>query len=123
MALHNSWAEHDPKETRVIQHMPEIGAVRSGMFRGQSRFPKCGNARLRRMLWMAGQAAVLKGANSFRDRFERYISKDRHNAHLRRKARTAIAAKMACTGICRDQTRCPLSPCLRGGRRKNLSLT
>jgi len=29
--------------------------------------------------------------------FERYIAKDRHNAHLRRKAYTAIAAKMART--------------------------
>jgi len=41
--------------------------------------------------------AVLKRTNSFRDKFERYISKDRHNAHLRRKAYTAIAAKMART--------------------------
>jgi len=54
-------------------------------------------ARLRRTLWMAGQTAVLKRTNSFRDKFERYISKDRHNAHLRRKAYTAIAAKMART--------------------------
>jgi hypothetical protein len=46
---------------------------------------------------MAGQTAVLKRTNSFRDKFERYISKDRHNAHLRRKAYTAIAAKMART--------------------------
>ena len=36
-------------------------------------------------------------ANSFRDKFERYITKDRHNADLRRKAYTAIAAKMART--------------------------
>ena len=46
---------------------------------------------------MAGQTAVLKRTNSFRDKFERYIAKDRHNAHLRRKAYTAIAAKMART--------------------------
>ncbi|RNI16873.1 transposase [Paracoccus pantotrophus] len=29
----------------------------------------------------AEAAAVLKRTNSFRDKFERYISKDRHNAH------------------------------------------
>ena len=41
--------------------------------------------------------AVLKPANSFRDKFERYIAQDRHNPDLRRKAYTAIAAKMART--------------------------
>ncbi|MBG6146083.1 transposase [Labrenzia sp. EL_142] len=75
----------------------DLATVQSGMFRGQSKISKYGNARLRRTLWMAGQTAVLKRTNSFRDKFERYISKDRHNAHLRRKAYTAIAAKMART--------------------------
>jgi transposase len=75
----------------------DLATMQSGMFRGQSRISKYGNARLRRTLWMAGQTAVLKRTNSFRDKFERYISKDRHNAHLRRKAYTAIAAKMART--------------------------
>jgi transposase len=75
----------------------DLATVQSGMFRGQSRISKYGNARLRRTLWMAGQTAVLKRTNSFRDKFERYISKDRHNANLRRKAYTAIAAKMART--------------------------
>jgi len=75
----------------------DLATVQSGMFRGQSKVSKYGNARLRRTLWMAGQTAVLKRTNSFRDKFERYISKDRHNAHLRRKAYTAIAAKMART--------------------------
>ncbi len=46
---------------------------------------------------MAGQVAIMQRANSFRDKFERYIAKDRDNAHLRRKAFTAIAAKMART--------------------------
>lgn len=40
---------------------------------------------------------ILQRTNSFRDKFERYIAKDRHNTHLRRKAYTAIAAKMART--------------------------
>ncbi len=75
----------------------DLATVQSGMFRGQSKISKYGNARLRRTLWMAGQTAVLKRTNSFRDKFERYISQDRHNAHLRRKAYTAVAAKMART--------------------------
>ena len=75
----------------------DLATVQSGMFRGQSRISKYGNARLRRTLWMAGQTAVLKRTNSFRDKFERYIAQDRHNPHLRRKAYTAIAAKMART--------------------------
>jgi transposase len=73
----------------------DLATVQSGMFRGQSKISKYGNARLRRTLWMAGQTAVLKRTNSFRDKFERYIAQDRHNPHLRRKAYTAIAAKMA----------------------------
>jgi len=75
----------------------DLATVQSGMFRGQSRISKYGNARLRRTLWMAGQIAILQHTNSFRDKFERYIARDRHNAHLRRKAYTAIAAKMART--------------------------
>jgi transposase len=74
-----------------------LATIRSGTFRGQTKLSKYGNARLRCTLWMAGQVAILQRANSFRDKFERYISKDRHNTHLRRKAYTAIAAKMART--------------------------
>jgi len=75
----------------------DLATVQSGMFRGRSKISKYGNARLRRTLWLAGQTAVLKKANSFRDKFERYIAQDRHNSDLRRKAYTAIAAKMART--------------------------
>lgn len=75
----------------------DLATIQSGTFRGQTKLSKYGNARLRRTLWMAGQVAINQRANSFRDKFERYISKDRHNTHLRRKAYTAIAAKMART--------------------------
>lgn len=75
----------------------DLATIQSGTFRGQTKLSKYGNARLRRTLWMAGQVAIMQTANSFRDKFERYISKDRHNRHLRRKASTAIAAKMART--------------------------
>ena len=75
----------------------DLATIQSGTFRGQTKLSKYGNARLRRTLWMAGQVAIMQPTNSFRDKFERYISKDRQNPHLRRKAYTAIAAKMART--------------------------
>lgn len=75
----------------------DLATIQSGTFRGQTKLSKYGNARLRRTLWMAGQVAIMQKTNSFRDKFERYIAKDRQNTHLRRKAYTAIAAKMART--------------------------
>ena len=75
----------------------DLVTIQSGTFRGQSKLSKYGNARLRRTLWLAGQVAIMQKTNSFRDKFERYIAKDRQNLHLRRKAYTAIAAKMART--------------------------
>ena len=69
--------------------------MQSGVFRSQTKLSKFGNARLRRTLWLAGQVAVRQPNNSFRDKFERYIAKDRDNPDLRRKALTAITAKMA----------------------------
>jgi transposase len=73
----------------------DLATIQSGMFRGQTMLSKYGNARLRRTLWRAGQVAILQRANSFRDKFERYIAKERHNTHLRRKAYTAIAATLS----------------------------
>jgi transposase len=75
----------------------DLATIQSDTFRGQTKLSKYGNARLRRTLWMAGQVAIMQRTNSFRDKFERYIAKDRQNTHLRRKAYTAIAAKMART--------------------------
>jgi transposase len=73
----------------------DLATQQSGTYRGQTRLSKYGNARLRRTFWLAAQVAVRQRENSFRDKFERSISRDRHNADLRRKALTAITAKMA----------------------------
>ena len=73
----------------------DLATRQSGTFRGQTKLSKYGNARLRRALWMAGQVAIRQKENSFRDKFERYVARDRHNPDLRRKALTAITAKMA----------------------------
>jgi len=73
----------------------DLATHQSGQFRGQSKLSKYGNARLRRVLWMAGQIAIRQRENSFRDKFQRYVARDRDNRDLRRKAHTAVAAKMA----------------------------
>lgn len=59
-----------------------LATIQSGAFRGQTKLSKYGNSRLRRTLWMAGQVAIVQRTNSFRDKFERYIAKDRQNTHL-----------------------------------------
>jgi transposase len=61
----------------------DLATQQSGTFRGQTKLSKYGNARLRRILWIASQVAIQQRENSFRDK------------DLRRKALTAIAAKMA----------------------------
>ena len=73
----------------------DLATQQSGTYRGQTKLSKYGNARLRRTFWLAAQVAIRQRENSFRDKFERSISRDRHNADLQRKALTAITAKMA----------------------------
>jgi hypothetical protein len=64
-------------------------------FRGRETLSKRGNALLRMAFWMAAQRAVRMTENSFRDKYERYMKQDPGNADVRRKALTAVAAKMA----------------------------
>lgn len=73
----------------------DLATCRSGTFRGRTKLSKYGNARLRRALWMAAQVAARQRDNSFRDKLGRYTARDRHDADLRRKAVTALTAKMA----------------------------
>jgi transposase len=73
----------------------DLATHRSGQFRGRTKLSKHGNARLRRTLWMAAQVAIRQRENGFRDKFERYVARDRHDPDLRRKAFTAVTAKMA----------------------------
>lgn len=73
----------------------DLSTHQSGTFRGRTKLSKYGNARLRRTLWLAAQVAIRQRENSFRDKFERYIARDRDDPDLRRKALTAITAKMA----------------------------
>ena len=73
----------------------DLSTQQSGQYRGQTRLSKFGNARLRRTLWLAGQVAIRQRENGYPYKFERYIARDRDNPDLRRKAMTAITAKMA----------------------------
>ena len=66
-----------------------------GQFRGTTHLSKRGNARLRYAFWMAGAVAVRMQQNSFRRKFEDYVRPDPQNGDRRRKAYTAVAAKMA----------------------------
>jgi transposase len=73
----------------------DLATQQSGQFRGRTKLSKRGNARLRRTFWMAARVAIRQRENGFRAKFERYVAKDRHDPDLRRKAFTAITAKMA----------------------------
>jgi transposase len=75
----------------------DLATYQSGQFRGQTKLSKFGNARLRRAFWVAAQVAIRQPDNSFRAKYERYIARDRDNPDLKRKALTAITAKMART--------------------------
>jgi transposase len=73
----------------------DLCTEQSGQFRGTTHLSKRGNARLRYACWMAGAVAVRMQQNSFRRKFEDYMRSDPLNKDRRRKAYTAIAAKMA----------------------------
>jgi transposase len=72
-----------------------LATHQSGQFRGQSKLSKYGNARLRKAFWMAGQVAIRQRENNFRDKYRRYIRRDPDDRDLKRKALTAVAAKVA----------------------------
>lgn len=73
----------------------DLAKLQSGAQRGREQLSKRGNARLRLAFWMAGQVAVRLRENAFKDKYDRYIRSNPGNADLRRKALTAVAAKMA----------------------------
>ena len=73
----------------------DLAALQSGQSRGNTKLSKRGNRRLRYAFWMAARVAIRMRENSFRDKFTRYVQTDPTNADLKRKAYTAVAAKMA----------------------------
>ncbi len=73
----------------------DLCTEQSGQFRGTTHLSKRGNARLRYAFWMAGTVAIRMQQNSFRRKFEDYIRPDPKNPDRRRKAYSAVAAKVA----------------------------
>lgn len=72
-----------------------LSTLQSGQNKGSSKLSKRGSARLRYAYWLAGNAAINMRENSFRAKYQRYIKLDPDNADLKRKARTAVAVKIA----------------------------
>ena len=72
-----------------------LAASQSGNAHSKYRLSKRGNARLRYAYWLAATVAVRMRENSFRMKYERYIKRDPTSSHLKRKALTAVAVKMA----------------------------
>ncbi len=68
---------------------------KSGQRRGVPHLSKRGNAQLRCAFWMAGGVAVAQRRNCFRKKFDDYVRSDPKDTDLKRKAYTAVAAKMA----------------------------
>lgn len=84
-----------------------IGSLheQSGQSRGRETLSKRGNNRLRMLFWMAGLRAVHMRENAFRDKYERYLPENPFHVDRKRKALTAVAAKLGQSGLCRNQTR------------------
>lgn len=72
-----------------------LSKVQSGTFKGKEQLSKRGNPILRKTFWMAATVAIRLTENTFREKFRRYTQAMPENKDLRRKARTAVAAKMA----------------------------
>jgi transposase len=73
----------------------DLSKSQSGAFRSREQLSKRGNARLRGALWMAAMCAARMRENAFREKYLRYIAKAPEDTDLKRKARTAVTAKMA----------------------------
>lgn len=73
----------------------DLSASQSGQSQGRYQLSKRGNARLRYAFWLAATTAIRQKENSFRRKFQRYVRRDPDDADLKRKAYTAVAAKMA----------------------------
>lgn len=72
-----------------------LSASQSGQGSSKHKLSKRGNSRLRYAFWLAATIAIKSKENSFAYKYNKMIAKDPLNKDLQRKARTAIAIKMA----------------------------
>jgi len=73
----------------------DLAKHQSGQSRGREKLSERGNKRLRMVFWMTGLRAIHTRENAFCDKYEQYLSQDPFDADRKRKALTAVAAKMA----------------------------
>lgn len=73
----------------------DLAKSQSGQAKGQEVLSKRGNKRLRLAFWLAGLVAIRMQENAFREKYERYLRATPLDADRKRKALTAVAAKMA----------------------------
>jgi transposase len=73
----------------------DLAKSQSGQSEGHEVLSKRGNKRLRLAFWMAGLVAIHQRENVFRDKHERYLRATPFDADRKRKALTAVSAKMA----------------------------
>jgi transposase len=73
----------------------DLAKSQSGQSRGKETLSKRGNKRLRMVFWLAGLRAIHLRENEFRSKYQRYLNSNPLDADRKRKALTAIAAKMA----------------------------
>lgn len=85
----------------------DLCTQQSGNFRGASSISKRGNARLRSALWIAATVAIRQKENTFREKYSRYINFDPMDADRKRRAYTAVTAKLARTifALIKNQTK------------------
>ena len=72
-----------------------LSSSQSGNYQSSHRISKRGNSRLRYAYWLAATVAIRQKENSFRNKFENYIREHGSSPDSKRKAYTAIAAKLA----------------------------
>lgn len=73
----------------------DLATHQSGKYQSKSSLSKRGNARLRLVFWQAARIAIQQTENSFRRKYVRYLKVNSDNADTCRKARVAVAAKLA----------------------------
>jgi transposase len=88
----------------------DLAKSQSGASRSREQLSKRGNARLRYALWMAAVSAVRMRENAFRDKYQRYIAHAPEDSDLKRKARTAVTAKLARTAYALIKHDCDYQP-------------
>jgi len=73
----------------------DLAKCQSGGARSREQLSKRGNARLRCALWVAAITAPRMRENTFREKYRRYTTKAPDDPDIKRKARTAVTAKLA----------------------------